>query len=150
MTENIAQEVREEHPVPDREFSRLHAQAQRLRRSLAVTDKWIEAAFTGETSELLNKAEYMRDKLDEELAKVAFEMELLARRREYREHGIADEDASDEALRSDVLSGALLEAYSILRDAPDEHFGYGDAGPARTRYGLMGALMEAQGVQGKG
>ena len=140
MTENIAERIRQDRR-PEGEMFVLSAEAKRLRRSLAVAEKWVEAAWEGEeTGHLAATAEYTRDQLEEELSRTAFRMEVLRREREMREaRGAEDPDG---AARAGFLSDALLTVYCVLRDIPDEAFG-GDL-PGRGRYAHMGALMAAQ------
>jgi hypothetical protein len=109
----------------------LSAQARRLDRSLRVAEKWIEAAFNTETGELHARAEYTRDTLQEELARVCFAMEVEERKAAY------GEEHEDKAEPS-ALSDALGEAFCILDRAPADLFN--DSSP-RARYALMGALM---------
>src|SRR5215211_928534 len=146
MTENVAEKIRESLAGEDREpqggIIALSGEALRLRRELAVAQKWIEAARDGnETGHLALTAEYTRDALEEQLSRTAFQMEVLRSQREWREAREAVENV-DEAARAAVLSDALLTVYCILRDVPDGAFG-GES-PGRERYTHMGALMAAQ------
>jgi hypothetical protein len=84
MTENIADKIREDRR-PEGEMFALSGEAKRLRRALAVAQKWIEAAWEGEADHLSQTAEYTRDQLEEELSRTAFQMEVLRSRREWRE-----------------------------------------------------------------
>jgi hypothetical protein len=97
------------------------------------------------------QAQYTRDKLEEELSRVCFRMEVEENARafgqayqnrsaEQREGRRYAEEELPEVARLSSLSNALLEAYCILRDAPADQIG--DGSP-RARYGLMGALMAA-------
>jgi hypothetical protein len=61
----------------------LHEQARRLDKALKVAEKWMEAAFSTETTELHSRATYTRDALQEELSRVCFEMEVAERRGVY-------------------------------------------------------------------
>jgi hypothetical protein len=139
MTENIAEKIREDRR-PEGEMFALSGEAKRLRSSLAVAEKWIEAAREYETSHLASTAEYTRDQLEEQLSRTAFQMELLRTRREWRDARAVDD--ADGAARAAFLSDALLRVYCILRDVPDEEFG-GEV-PGRERYAHMGALLVAQ------
>lgn len=136
MQENIAKSVRygwiPEGRVEER--MSLSEQARRLDRALVVAEKWMEAAFTTETVELHSRAEYARDALQEELARVCFQMEVLDRVQAY------GEEHEDKAEPS-ALSDALVEAFCILGRAPADLFS--DSSP-RGRYATMGALMVAQ------
>jgi hypothetical protein len=121
----------------------LSGEAKRLRSALAVTQRWLEVAEEeDETGVLVTRAEYTRDQLEEELAKTALEMGVLAKRRDMKDAPPV-EDLEGTA-RAAVLSDSFLSAYCILRDAPTEAFG-GEL-PERERYALMGALMAAQGT----
>ena len=137
MTENIADHVREDRR-PEGEMMSLAGEARRLRSSLDVAEKWLEVAQqSAETGHLTHKAEYTRDQLEEELSRTAFRMEVLRNRRMLREaRPVEDFDGTAHAA---ALSDALLSAYCVLRDVPEEAFG-GDT-PGRERYALMGALM---------
>jgi hypothetical protein len=118
----------------------LSEQARRLDRALKVAEKWMEAAFTTETTELHSRAQYTHDALQEELSRVCFQMEVEDRGRVY------GEEHEDKAEPS-ALSDALIEAFCILDHAPADL--YSDGSP-RARYALMGALMVAQdGLSGE-
>jgi hypothetical protein len=112
----------------------LSEQARRLDRALKVAEKWMEAAFSTETTELHSRATYTRDALQEELSRVCFSMEAEERRDLY------GEEHEDKAT-SDALSDAFTEVFCILGDAPADLF---RDGSPRGRYALMGALMVAQ------
>jgi hypothetical protein len=68
---------------------------------------------------------------------VCFEMEVRGLSRDAAAE--APEETLRASLRAAVLSDALLAAYCILRDAPEEV-----VGERRQRYATMGALMVAQ------
>ncbi len=140
MTENLADKIREDRR-PEGEMFALNGEARRLRRALAVAQKWLEVAHKDdETGYLQSTAEYTREQLEEELSRTAFEMEVLRKRREMREaHPVEDLDG---AARASTLSDALLTVYCVLREVPDEEFG-GEV-PERERYAHMGALLAAQ------
>jgi hypothetical protein len=119
----------------------LAGEARRLRRSLAVAEKWVGAAWEGdEAGYVTSEAEYTRDQLEEELSRTAYRMHVLDRRSQMRE--ARDVEDLDGAARASALSDALLRVYCVLRDVPDEAFG-GEL-PERERYAHMGALMVAQ------
>jgi hypothetical protein len=141
MTENIAEKIREDRQ-PEGGIIALSCEAKRLRSSLAVAQKWIEAAREDETGHLALTAEYTRDQLEEELSRIAFRMEVLRSQREWRE--VRGVENIDEAAHAGALSDALLTAYCILRDVPDEAFGRDSSEAGRERYAHMGALMAAQ------
>jgi hypothetical protein len=128
-------------------MQQLSGEAQRLRRALAVAEKWVEAA-TG-SNEMFSEANYTYDKLEEELARVCWDMDVEFSTNEYaRAHkNFGGEEATREELDASVsglLSNALLDAYCILRDAPLETFGVGEReAEERPRYSIMGALLEA-------
>src|SRR5919202_2079260 len=136
MTENIAEEIREDRR-PEGEMFDLAGEARRLRASLAVSEKWLQAATEEDgTGHLTAAAEYTRDQLEEELSRTAFRMEVLRRKGEMHEaRGVGDLDG---AARAGVLSDSLLSAYCVMRDVPGEAFG---DWPGRERYAIMGALM---------
>jgi hypothetical protein len=140
MTENIAERIREDRR-PGGEIFALSAEAKRLRRALAVVEKWIDAAWKGEeTGHLTATAETTRDQLEERLARTAFRMEFLKTQSEWPE--AREVEDLDEAVHAATLSDALLRVYCILRHVPDEEFG-GEV-PERERYACMGALLAAQ------
>ena len=63
MTENIAEKISEDRR-PGGEMFALSAESERLRRALAVAQKWVGVAFEGEeTGHLTATAEYTRDQL---------------------------------------------------------------------------------------
>jgi hypothetical protein len=135
MAENIATAIRGDRGLTTRgEMSKLSAEAQRLGRSLAVVEKPIAAADAsiGETGRLWHHAVTMRDQIEEELSRVCFWMEV---RGFSRDAAAAPEDVIGRA----VLTDTLLEAYCVLRDAPEEV-----VGEKRRRYAMMRALMVAQ------
>jgi hypothetical protein len=105
---------------------------------------------------MFSRATIACDQLAEELARTAFEMDviyqkrLIAAGRESRSGrtGAPLEVLSDEELyresRDSTLSDVLLDAYTTLAVAPLEVFGVGDrVAEERTRYVMMGALMVA-------
>lgn len=132
MQENIAKTIREGWSPKLREAMKLPEQAQRLDRALRVAEKWMDDARE-ESSEMWAQAQYTRDKLEEELARVCFEMRVEDCERDYGEGYV-------NKARSDELSNALLEAFCALSAAPSGLF---RDGSRRVRYGLMGALMVA-------
>lgn len=140
MTQNIAEKIREDRQ-PEGEMFEVAIEARRLRDSLAVAEKWYEVAEqSDEPGHLTSTAEYTRDKLEEELSRTAFRMEVLSRRGELREASPVED--LDGTARAGVLSDSLLRVYCLLRDVPAETFG-GDS-PEQERYALMGALMVGQ------
>lgn len=132
MTENIAEIIRRGRSPELRKASELPEQARRLECSLKVAEKWVEEAFSGQAGELCARAEYTRDQIEEELSRVCFEMEVRSLLRDAAE-------ASEEVVGRAALPDTLLEAYCVLRDAPEEV-----VGEKRRRYAIMGALMVAQ------
>lgn len=143
MTENIAQKIREERE-PEGEIFVLSGGARRLRRALAVANKWLDAAWEdGGSGDLVRVAETTRDEIEEELSRTAYRMDVLRHRRELSEGGhvfSSDEDLEGLA-RAAVVSDSLLAVYCILRELSDEEFG-GET-PTRERYAHMGALLVA-------
>jgi hypothetical protein len=140
IPENIAESVRHSHG-PTGDMAELSAQAQRLSRALDVAEKWIDAA--GTSTEMWHQAEYTRDKLEEELARVIWQMEVLNRRSEHKHRGHAD--VPEAVISSALLSDTLLEVYCALRVAPEDIFGVGEREAGRrSRYAMMGALLAAQ------
>jgi hypothetical protein len=136
MTENIAKTVRYGWR-PEGKVAQvvdLSEQARRLDRALKVAEKWMEASFSTETTELHARAQYTHDALQEELSRVCFEMEVEDRRRAY---GDEHEDKAEPS----AVSDALVEVFCILGRAPADIFN--DSSP-RGRYALMGALVVAQ------
>jgi capsule polysaccharide export protein KpsE/RkpR len=94
MTTNVADQIREDRRPG--EMMALSAEFERLRRALAVAEKWVEAALEGEgTGHLAATAEYTRDQLEEELSRTAFETEVLGRMREMREGREVEEVEGD-------------------------------------------------------
>ena len=139
MTENVAERIREDRQ-PEGEMFGLAGEARRLRGSLAVAEKWLEVAQQRhESGHLTHEAEYTRDKIEEELSRTAFRMEVLQRRRQLRD--VRPVEDPDGTARAGVLSDSLLSAYCALRDAPEEAFSV--EAPERDRYAIMGALMAA-------
>ena len=136
MAESVVERIRVERK-PEGGMFALAGEVARLRRALAVAEKWVDAAWEGEAEELCDVAEHTRDRIEEELARAAHGMEVHRRKREMAEAGREDHDAD-----ADALSEALLAAYCVLRDVPAERLG-GEM-PERERYALMGALMVAQ------
>jgi hypothetical protein len=116
---------------------KLPEQARRLDAALKVAERWMEVARE-DSREMYHQAQYSRDKLEEELSRVCFEMEVEDCRRAYGE--VSESSASDDKAPSDALADMLLTTYCILRDVPADLIG--DGSP-RARYGLMGALMVA-------
>jgi hypothetical protein len=110
------------------EAMKLPEQARRLDAAVKVAEKWLEQSKG--SPEMWAQAEYTRDRLEEELSRVCFKMEVEDRERDLGEAGV-----------SHALSDTLLNAYCTLRDAPADLIG--DGSP-RERYALMGALLVAQ------
>ena len=78
--ESIAARIRRHAAEEPRSpMSDLSAQARRLRSSIAVLQKWEEAAMEDRGTELITLAEATHDQLEEEGARVAWEMGLGAR-----------------------------------------------------------------------
>jgi hypothetical protein len=115
--------------------------AQRLDRALKVAVKWMDVARE-DTSEMFHQAEYTRDKIEEELSRVCFEMAVESEAS--RERAASSRDYTDEDLwaiaRPAALSETLLRTYCTLRELDSDLFG--DGSP-RARYEVMGALMVA-------
>jgi hypothetical protein len=140
VPENIAEAVRHSHG-PTGDMAELSAQAQRLGRALDVAEKWIDAA--GTSTEMWHQAEYTRDKLEEDLTRVIWQMEVLNRGREYKDMG--REEFPESVISNALLSDTLIEVYCALRVAPEEIFGVGEREAGRrSRYAMMGALLAAQ------
>jgi hypothetical protein len=141
VQQDIAKTVRQGRSPELREAMRLPEQAQRLDRALKVAVKWMEVARE-DAPELFHQAEYTRDKVEEELSRVCFEMAVKTEAR--REREAASRDYTDEELweiaRSAALSETLLRTYCTLRELESDLFG--DGSP-RARYEVMGALMVA-------
>jgi hypothetical protein len=133
--ENVAQSIREGWRPELTEAMKLPEQARRLDAAVKVAEEWMEVAREG-TPEMWAQAQYTRDKLEEELSRVCFRMEVESENREFGEGSGS----------SAALSNALLEAYCILRDVPADLIG--DGSP-RARYALMGALMAAMDATGE-
>jgi hypothetical protein len=108
---------------------KLPEQARRLDAALKVAVKWQESSQG--SPEMWAQADYTWDKIEEELSRVCFEMEVESESREFGEGS---------ATRSGAIADALLAAYCILRDVPGDLIG--DGSP-RARYAMMGALMVA-------
>jgi hypothetical protein len=128
---------------PGGAMSDLSAQARRLRKSIAVLEKWTTAAMEDLSAELATLAETTHDQLEEELARVVWEMELERRKREYHDAG---RDVPEEVARHALLSDTLLACYCVLVSAPEDVFGIaeGDYSNDMKRYSMMGALLVAQ------
>jgi hypothetical protein len=116
------------------EWIDLSEQARRLDRALKVAEKWMEASFSTEATELFSRAQYTPDALQEELSRVCFQMEVEENKR------VFGEEHEDKAEPS-ALSDALVEVFCILGRAPEHIFN--DSSP-RARYALMETLMVAQ------
>jgi hypothetical protein len=116
--------------------------AQRLDRALKVAVKWMDVARE-DTSEMFHQAEYTRDKIEEELSRVCFEMAVESEAS--RERAASSRDYTDEDLwaiaRPAALSETLLRTYCTLREL-DSDLLFGDGSP-RARCEVMGALMVA-------
>jgi hypothetical protein len=147
---SIAEMIREAER-PRGEFFDLAEQAARLGRSVQVAEKWIEAAAKIDMQgAMCERAETIHDELEEELSRVVWEMQAsTASRRE----GFFNDERPDERRvedpeavgRAAALSESLVEAYNILAGIPQEHLGLcGNEASERTRYKLMGALLEAR------
>jgi hypothetical protein len=95
-----------------------------------------------DTSEMFHQAEYTRDKIEEELSRVCFEMAVESEAS--RERAASSRDYTDEDLwaiaRPAALSETLLRTYCTLRELDSDLFG--DGSP-RARCEVMGALMVA-------
>jgi hypothetical protein len=130
MQDSVVKTIREGWSPTLSEAMKLPEQARRLDAALKVAVKWQEASKG--SPEMWAQAEYTRDKLEEELSRVCFEMEVESQERHLGE--------GSEAGSSAALSDSLLEAYCILRDVPADLIA--DGSP-RARYALMGALMAA-------
>jgi hypothetical protein len=121
----------------------LPEQARRLDRALKVAVKWMEAAREDST-DMFHQAEYTRDKIEEELSRVCFEMAVESEAGREKAASAASRDYTDENLsaiaRSAALTNTLLAAYCTLRELESDLFG--DGSP-RARYEVMGALMVA-------
>ena len=141
--EGIAARIRDAAEEPRSRMSDLSAQARRLRSSIAVLEKWTAAAMEDRGTELIALAESTHDALEEELARVAYQMEFERRKREYRDAG---RDVPEGVVGSALLSDLLLAAYCVLVSAPESIFGIaeGDYSNDMKRYPMMGALLVAQ------
>jgi hypothetical protein len=91
MTKNIAQEVRDSREFTWDDVSPLAAEAERLRVSLEVANKWVETADAKDADTLGARATYMRDTIEQEYSRVCFEMELYERRRVFGRMAERDE-----------------------------------------------------------
>lgn len=124
----------------------LAGKASRLKRSIEVAEKWIEAAMTSEApSEMVARAETLHDEHEEELSRVVWAMEVNEERK--REEDINERRPEEERVKDAravarvcSLSNSLMEAYYTLSQAPQKVFG---ADAERRRYRLMGALLAA-------
>ena len=134
---NIAKRIRA-HRRPTGGAFDLSGEAQRLTRALKVVETWAEvtgAAGDG-SGELWYLAETTRDHIEEELSRVAFEMDHRELRSRIREH--TPGEVLHDVSRLSAITDTLLEAYNIVRALPDSEFG---PDTARRRYGIMGALL---------
>ena len=138
VVDSVVERIRVERKPGGEMFVRA-SEVARLRRALAAAKGWVDAAWEAEAEELCDVAEHTRDRLEEELARAAHRMEVDRR---HREMGEAGREAEDLDAAADTLSDALLAAYCVLRNVPEEEFG-GEM-PERERYALMGALMVAR------
>jgi hypothetical protein len=148
IPKNIAESVRHSRG-PTGDMAELSAQAQRLGRALDVAEKWIDAA--GQSTEMWHQAQYTRDQLEEELARVIWQMDVLHDLSEYRrareQLGV---ERDEEAAKSGLLSNTLLDIYCALRVAPEDVFGVGEREAGRrSRYAMMGALLAAMDATDK-
>lgn len=136
IQKSIAKRIRENRRPTGGAFD-LSGEAQRLTRSLRVVEKWLEATQgSGEPGELWFLAATTRDNIEEELARVAFQMDHTSRSSQIREH--TPGEVLYDVSRLMVISDYLLEVYCMMRGLPDDEFG---PEPARKRYGIMGALL---------
>jgi hypothetical protein len=131
MQQDIAKTIREGWSPQLTEAMKLPEQARRLDAALKVAEKWQEASKG--SPEMWAQAGYTLDKIEEELSRVCFQMEVESQESDFGEGRGA----------SAALSNSLLEAYCILRDVPADLI---RDGSPRARYGLMGALMVAQDI----
>ena len=126
MQENIAQTIRGGWAPELREAMKLPEAAQCLDRALKVAVKWMDAALE-DTSEMFHQAEYTRDKLEEELSRVCFEMAVESEAR--REKAASSREYTEEELqaiaRPAVLAKTLLRTYCTLRELDSDLFGDG-------------------------
>ena len=141
--DGIAARIRHAAEEPRSPMADLSAQARRLRSSIAVLEKWTVAAMEDRGTELITLAEATHDQLEEELARVVWEMGLERRKREYRDAG---RDVPEEVAHYGLLSDELLACYCVLASAPEDIFGIaeGDYSNEMKRYSMMGALLVAQ------
>jgi hypothetical protein len=112
--------------------------AQRLDRALKVAVKWMDVARE-DTSEMFHQAEYTRDKIEEELSRVCFEMAVESEAS--RERAASSRDYTDEDLWAIARPETLFRTYCTLREL-DSDLLFGDGSP-RARCEVMGALMVA-------
>ncbi len=108
-----------------------------------MLEKWSAVAMEGLGTELVTLAETTQDALEEELARVVWQIELQRRKREYDDAG---REGFEEVARYALLSDTLLAAYCVLVSAPEDIFGIaeGDYSNDMKRYSMMGALLVAQ------
>jgi hypothetical protein len=137
MQDSVVKAIREGWSPTLSEAMKLPEQARRLDAALRVAERWLEVARE-DSREMYHEAQYARDKLEEELSRVCFEMAIEDSRRAYGE--VSESSASEDKARSDTLADMLLTTYCILRDAPADVIG--DGSP-RVRHAFMGALMAA-------
>ncbi len=147
---SIAEAISRAQRPQDETFA-LAGKAADLQRAIKVAEQWIEAAAKSPGGgEMWERAETIHDELEEELSRVAWEMEIAsARRREEvfnegrpEERKVGDPEA---VARASHLSESLMEAYSILAGIPQEHLALcGSEASPRTRHRLMGALLAAR------
>jgi hypothetical protein len=104
--QDIAKTIRQGWRPELTKAMKLPEQARRLDRTLKVAVNWMEVAREG-APETFHQAQYTRDKLEEGLSRVCFEMEVEERRQVY------GEEHEDKAEAS-ALSDALVEAFCIL------------------------------------
>ncbi len=145
---SIAEIIRDSRG-PSGEMADLAGKASRLFASIKVADKWMQAAMNEGPTEMTAQAERIYDELEEELARVVWQAEVLeelAREKAANERHPEGEKVKDvEAVsRNAALANTLLEAYCVLSSVPEEYLGIGGSeASARTRYKLMGALLTA-------
>ena len=137
VEKNIAKRIRA-HRRPTGGAFDLSGEAQRLTRALKVVEKWAEAtSAAGDGSgELWYLAETTRDNIEEELSRVAFQMDHRELSSRIREH--TPGEVLYDVSRLSVITDTLLEAYNIIRALPDSEFG---ADSSRRRFGIMGTLL---------
>ena len=139
MPENIAEQVRHEQELVESlvERGELATQAWRLWTSLQVTEKWLESADAEDADTLGSRAQYMRDEIEQEYARVRFEMELAERQRVFKQMKERRQDdelelPSEAWMRANILTDALIDAFVIVSQSDFER-----------RYEVMGALLVA-------